>query len=356
MFTRCVCGLSIIILAVLPTLSLSQTGSRTGFIVGQIDAHFDVSSQGSATYSIPIHGPAGTAGLQPAISLSYSSQSPASSVGIGWSIEGMHVISRGSKNLRIDGQVSKINFDQNDALYFNGQRLIPISSSTDYTEFRTQVDDGSRIRAYHISAKGPQSFTVETKSGLKIHLGKTDQSRINAGSDILAWVSETVTDTLGNYIEFRYLKNNKGDFNIKRILYTGNESGQSPYASYNFEYVDHDFSPVTYLSGRELSRNKQLKSITTRFKDRVMYGYELQHKKANGSDGFILTSITQYGADGKSLPPTVFEYSKTSPNWKTQDSWQDSLPNLSGSNNLADSVKIVDINKDGMADFLYATM
>ncbi len=63
---------------------------RPGSLVGD----FKVTSAGAATYSIPIQSSPGTAGMQPSISIDYSSQSGQSVIGKGWSIGGLSLSCR----------------------------------------------------------------------------------------------------------------------------------------------------------------------------------------------------------------------------------------------------------------------
>lgn len=360
MITRRYWGIRYFLLLLATALAMESAYSSNSenVAVGQIDAVFDVSSQGSATYSIPIITPPGTAGLTPSISLTYNSQSPSSSVGIGWTVEGLHVITRGPKNLGQDGKITRVQFTEDDAFYFNGQRLIPTATSRDnsYIEYRTLIDDGSRIRGFNFTNQGPSEFEVKTKSGLTILLGNSAGSRITLDGKVLAWVCETIEDTLGNYIQFSYLQNNNGDYNIDQITYTGNRSQDiSPYAAIEFTYSENPHPIESYFVGYKIVRSKVLERIETRFNDQPMFEYRLEHSRATGSDSFKLDSVTQYGADGKSYRPTKFTYSETKPEWKTPTEWQNSLPSLSHSNVLADSTKLVDLNGDGLSDFMYAS-
>src|SRR5262249_12705625 len=82
------------------------SGANAGQQVpGSIEGKADVSLSGSATYTIPLVVPPGSAGTSPKLSFSYDSQSPAGPLGAGWSIGGLSRITRGSKNLRTDGLI-----------------------------------------------------------------------------------------------------------------------------------------------------------------------------------------------------------------------------------------------------------
>src|SRR4051812_19572207 len=95
--------------------------------VATIPGNFDVTFGGSATYTIPLKLPPGSGGVQPRLALSYDSQAGGGPLGAGWSIAGFSVISRGPKNMKLDGVVRGVVLDDSDALYLDGQRLIPLS-------------------------------------------------------------------------------------------------------------------------------------------------------------------------------------------------------------------------------------
>jgi hypothetical protein len=65
-------------------------------------AEFRVDESGAATYSIPLYGVPGTAGVTPQLSLNYSSQGGDGPLGKGWSIGGVSAISR--CRARLDAQ------------------------------------------------------------------------------------------------------------------------------------------------------------------------------------------------------------------------------------------------------------
>ena len=71
--------------------------------VGRINGEAGVSPGGASTYSIPIFCPPGTNGMQPSLSVNYSSQSGYGCLGWGWEIFGLSSISRTSKTFYQDG-------------------------------------------------------------------------------------------------------------------------------------------------------------------------------------------------------------------------------------------------------------
>ncbi|MHB8573684.1 MAG: SpvB/TcaC N-terminal domain-containing protein [Candidatus Dormibacteria bacterium] len=55
---------------------------------------FSVDDHGAFTYTVPIAAPPGTAGMVPALSLDYGSQTGNGLEGLGWSLEGLPAIGR----------------------------------------------------------------------------------------------------------------------------------------------------------------------------------------------------------------------------------------------------------------------
>ena len=93
--------------------------------VGSTAGQASVSLAGGATYSIPIFTPPGTAGMQPNVSLVYSSQSGNGIAGYGWNISGLSAITRVPHTIYHDGAVKGVDF-VDDRFALDGQRLINI--------------------------------------------------------------------------------------------------------------------------------------------------------------------------------------------------------------------------------------
>jgi hypothetical protein len=139
--------------------------------VGSIPGSFDVILSGSASYSIPIKIPPDAAGTEPKIQLVYDSQSIGGPLGAGWYIAGLSIITSGPNGQFTDNMIDAVRLEDSDALYLDGQRLIPVSmtgsGAARTIEYRKALDDQSRIRQV-----GPDLnssvFKVQTKGGLTI--------------------------------------------------------------------------------------------------------------------------------------------------------------------------------------------
>ncbi len=124
----------------LPFLMCSNVWAVTA-PVGAIPAEFQVDAMGGADYTIPIVVPAGTAGMQPGLSLNYDSHGGDGLLGMGWSLGGLSTITRCPATLAQDGFAGGVNFDVSDRFCLEGQRLIAINGGAyggNGTEYRTE--------------------------------------------------------------------------------------------------------------------------------------------------------------------------------------------------------------------------
>ena len=85
---------------------------NTGLAVGKTPGSLAVG--GSAGYSIPIEIPAGTNGMEPSISLNYSSGFSDGVMGMGWNIGGISAITRTNKTIYNDSKSDAIRRDLTD--------------------------------------------------------------------------------------------------------------------------------------------------------------------------------------------------------------------------------------------------
>ena len=255
--------------------SLLLGGASTVHAGGQ----FAVTDGGTAAYSYPIAVPPGIAGMAPKLSLSYSGNGINGPVGFGWSVQGLSAITRCPATIATDGAKRGVSFGPTDKLCLDGQRLIqtdandtPLGTQTDDArglatgsrEYRTEKDTYARIRAYGIAngadTNGPAYFKVWTKSGQIYEYGAgpsadpNTQALINAqGKSVAAvWAVARISDTLGNYIDFKYEQRDVTwgsgptaagapghEWNISEIQYTGS-AGQLPSNKIVFSYEDRE--------------------------------------------------------------------------------------------------------------------
>lgn len=230
----------------------------------------NVRDSGAFKYSIPIDVPPGIAGMTPELTVQYSSNSSNGLLGKGWAVSGFSTIHRCSKSIVQDGLVERVKFNSQDQYCLDGERLILISGvhGEEGAEYRTEIDDHSRIYSYDSSQEGAGWFKIITKQGEIYEYGNTTLSKVDieAGGPVSRWLINKIEDTVGNYLNFIYYNNvSTGEFYPTRIDYTGHEGRNiSPSNSVRFFYdLDRNDKKVGYTQGRPNTTSVLLSSIKT---------------------------------------------------------------------------------------------
>lgn len=345
---------------------------------GYTQGGFGVSDGGAATYSIPFVIPAGTAGLQPKIGLSYSSQNGNSFVGLGWSLSGLSSITRSSKTRSQDetadaAQQTKavslgINYNKSDRFSLDGERLVlsPESVNTsiafddnygnDQTVYFTEQNSFTRvILNENSSTQSPQFFKTQTKSGLIFEYGNTTDSRVVDPTKNVAyqWLVNKIEDRKGNYMTFSYIQNStSGEVYPDEINYTGNVAGGLlPYNKIKFVWENRpDKSSVYGIRYQQKNTyQKRLKCVQIYYQTTLIREYKLSYKPSPTQ--FSLLEQVQE-CDGSSpqvcFEPTTFDWSNIELNLGTPIEVTSAVPN----NSPASTEKKLfgDFNGDGLTD------
>lgn len=246
----------------------------TGPLVGTLPGEFAVDNRGSANYSVPLWTPPGRQGMQPKLSIGYSSGGGNGILGIGFSLSTgfPQAITRGRSILARDGVTRGVTFTTNDKFYLDGKRLICVSGTygTPGSSYRTEVDSFVTITTN--AGTRIESFIVTDKSGTRLTFGTTDSANayqpgiVNGAADTLAYTYalRKVEDTLGNSVEFFYTTETlSGEYVLSRIEYTANSAlsisaSNRVIFSYSVTRTDKTFA---YVCGRRFAHNKRLESI-----------------------------------------------------------------------------------------------
>jgi hypothetical protein len=132
--------------------------------IGRTEGAWNVTDNGEAVYTIPIFTPSGTAGLTPALAFSYSSNKGNGALGVGWGISGLSRIERCPSIVASNGSTRDVRGDMLDRFCLNGNQLKYFAGAA-YgqagSEYRGEVDDFSRIKAFGSAGAGPAYFIVE---------------------------------------------------------------------------------------------------------------------------------------------------------------------------------------------------
>ncbi len=351
--------------------------------VGSIPGSFDVSLSGSSSYSVLIKIAPGTAGTQPQVQLNYDSQTIGGPLGAGWSLGGMSAITRGPKDKFVDGIPDAIKFNDGgstvltdqDALYLDGQRLIPVrgpkgSGPDRQVEYRKANDDFTEIVQFGPNL-GHSYFRARTKGGVTLVFGNPailasptgNPSQLdatirldNGAGPILLFAESAAIDTAGNFIAFHYQSNGFGDYNVSEIDYTGHgrindraviAADRDPFASLTFAYEKASRPMELYVGGHLLKKDQRLTDIYSCVSDVTLIfpfnckstaaaaggsvhqtaHYKLDYSETQTASRFVVNAIHMFGEDDAiELQPTRFTYSEANPGWnKAQITFPDGL-------------------------------
>lgn len=287
---------------------------------------------GAATYTVPIQVPPGRAGLQPALSLSYSSRGGNGVAGLGWSLSAGSSIQRCPRTIGQDGVVRGVRLDADDRLCLDGQRLVTAPNSRPYgsdrAEYRTEIESFSKVTQSGSLANGDVCFTVQQKNGRTLTYGCMPVAQPACAGGVaprvqpsgksveLSWLLSRVEDPTGNTMEFCYESGaDASEVLLKTIAYTGSVRAgataavAAPSRSVLFDYEARPTDwrandrSSSWLAGGGLQQSKRLTTIRTYSPDsqNPARQYELDYRD-------IAATELQYSyTSGRSLLRRVFE-------------------------------------------------
>ena len=303
-----ICNNIIVLLAILTFPQLLHAA-----IPGVSSSELIVDQNGKVNYQIPITVPPGTAKMQPTLALNYSN-SGNGLIGLDWKLSGLTTITRCSAKKIRDGFFGGINFDANDRFCINGQRLIAIDGiyGANGTEYRTEIDNFTKVISYGNQDSGPAYFKVWTKSGQILEYGNTEDSRIEVqGQDhVRIWAVNKISDTASNYQTIRYLENNsEGSFMPDTIHYTGNsQTNLAPNAKVQFIYEARYDETSAYSTGSFVQLNQRMSHIKTYVGPVLVKDYRLTYNGNGPANQSYLVQLQECDGSSQCLPAIFLEH------------------------------------------------
>ena len=297
---------------------------------------------GSARYTYPIEIPAGTAGLAPTLSLSYTSHARWSTTGYGWSLTGVDAIERSAK-------CGVPTLDEHDTFVWRGQELVVDNNGI----YHTQKESFARIE--HIGEGATSSWLVTLPDGVQYHYGSTDNSRImtHERADIVhRWALERVVDPNGNYYTVEYLHDDaSAAYYPQTITYTQNDAAPLPaHRTVHFLWQPRPDVRTSYAEGTRRTIALRLASVESRVDGALFARHELSYTLGVGGKS-LLNAIRLVGSDGVTAQaPTTFRYSKGKPRFGDAESYGDGLGMYISTASNGASKMLIDINGDGLTD------
>jgi hypothetical protein len=323
---------------------------------------FAVTSTGGANYKIPIVAPPGTAGMVPALSLEYSSETGGNAngwlgaglVGVGWSLAGLSAVARCPQTVAQDSALGAVTYTGTDRFCLEGQRLVAINGAygADGTVYGTEVESFSLIISHGSAGNGPAWFEVHTKSGQVLQFGNTTDSRILAQGTNTArsWAVNKVSDTKGNYFKVTYQNDTtNGQAYPLQINYTANDSASlAAYNSVQFVYATRpDITPI-YHAGSLMQTTMRLTDVQTYTGSTLVADYQLLYQQGSATGRSQLAKVTLCGAGGVCLPATTFT-------WQNGTTTPTVISNVASANGtlVGSRPYLADFNGDGRTAILW---
>lgn len=275
------------------TLPVSATVDKSK-VVGEIAITSGTTSIGARTYTVPIEIFPGMNGHQPSLSLNYNSQSGSSILGTGWMLGGQSMITRGSRSLYYDNDVSGVELKNDDALFLDGMRLIKYAS--DAAEMYYETEQGNIKVKCHCSGDVIKYFEVFYPDGNKGIYGyqSNDCNRVT-------YPVTSLSDLFNNTISYAYDFSNNFYY-IKKISYNN--------ASVDFYYDSRTDLNIVYSGGIKTVLNKRLSRINCSVNNNATGEYRLSYNTYK--NGVSLLSEIHYISGGKSYNPIRLYYGEDS--------------------------------------------
>lgn len=303
---------------VFPALSMNATNYN-----GPTPGTASVSG-GAAVYSVPIALPPGRAGMQPDVSLQYSSKSGYGIAGVGWSLSAGGSVSRCASTLAQDGENVSVTYSTaTDKLCLNGQRLMAVSGVYGQagTEYHFEMDNYTRIFQRSASMNNALSyFEVIHPSGAKTYYGNYNSGDnatvVPVGVDTpLTWLQSRSEDVSGkNHISYTYSNWGTGETTLTKISYTG-DGVTDGNRNVQFTYEANAKPKRQYMWGGYTSSTMRLKQIKTYYGSNLITEYSLGYSVSASSGRELLTTLQECGKSPSEMckEATTFSYSEDAP-------------------------------------------
>ncbi|KZN37856.1 hypothetical protein N480_14025 [Pseudoalteromonas luteoviolacea S2607] len=309
-------------------------------------------SGGGATYSIPIELTAGRAGMQPKVSLNYSSRSGGGLAGKGWSLSAGSSITRCAATYAQEGYSRNPQYSNSDRLCLNGQKLVLVSGQYGQSgaQYRTEMDSFALITQSGALNSSYSFFSVKYKNGHVSAFGASSNSRDirSQNKGPYAWLIDYTRDaTNNNYIHYDYVEYGNNEKLLDKINYTGNSSSSEGIHNIHFEYEQASDPTTKYHHGMSYENTQRLKRITTKHGTLQTREYTLAYNTSKASGLDLLASVELcYGTTGGyCLPKTTFD-------WADQATKvRGTFVNINAGKSIASVLPNGDRNGDGARDW-----
>lgn len=301
---------------------------------GTLPYSADVSATGNAVVNVPLQPAPGVNGLQPNLSLHYSSSRfqkrmteslPEDTLGYGWRLGGLSSIRRCVVN---QPSGSKILLDETDALCLDGEPLVLVSGThwEDGAQYRTLRDSFRLVELQMIShdLTGDRvSFVVKNPNGSTSEYGVEGGSSLRVDVDhstpvYLGWSINKLTDAFGNTMEYKYHQDGIEGINYPLEITYGNQGD----AKIEFQYGTRTDAPPVPIQDIQQEQLVLLHHIRVHLDGNLLREYKLisEEEPADPEQDHYrrlkqvqLCAYDEVGSGRQCLTPLEFGWKYTDP-------------------------------------------
>ncbi len=297
---------------------------------------------GNVSFSLPVAVPAGRRGVQPSVSLTYTSQKGNTTCGIGWEVT--------SSSIQRSTKRGIPKYDDNAdtfVLFANGgaQELVKIASG----EYRFKIESAFSKITYSSGY-----WLMTDKGGNKYYFGETTDSKQQNTRGTFSWHLCKQEDAHGNTIEVAYVQD-EGQIYPFKIQYSGNEIQQDTHAfEVAFILETRTDKNINYVRGAAVVTGKRVKEIQVKVSGEPIYKYALDYTQSSSTSRSLLTSFQLKDPEDTALLPAVTPSYQVKPASITGHAGYSDLPTYFTIDESDHGVRLADLNGDGLTDFVWA--
>ncbi len=265
------------------------------------------SNYGDAGFSITLDILQGRNGMQPQVSLAYSSSIGNGVLGKGFDINFESAIT-------IDTRKKLPEYNENDIYMLDGTQLRLINKYNDYYEYELKRKTGYQIirryNPYSNESDKIDYWEVISSNGVISRYGLEENSTVGQGDKIFTWYLTKIVDQNQNFVEYKYF-NDSGYVYIDDIVYTGHEEESGSY-HVKFEYEGRLDIRIDARSGQAVSCQKRVKTIKSYYQSEASLFREYVFNYKEGlSESSLLEKFSVYSSYNKDSPNErdSYEYS-----------------------------------------------
>jgi RHS repeat-associated protein len=301
-----------------PTRPVVPDPSPPAVMIGGTSGAFAVTDRGSSSYAIPIVVPPGRGGIEPSLSLRYTSSSANGALGLGWSLDGLSLIAVCGETYAMDRFASPTG-----EFCLDGQRLVPVPGEPG--EYRTAIDTFAKILAqFDSSESSVTGFKVFSRDGRILTYGGLGTSAVVPNTlPISAFGLRLIEDRSGNFLRVTYrqipstdsLTNLVAELVPDSITYTGHGSLDGDReVIFNYDQNGRtDFLTGWRAGGFPMQRSQLMTSIEVRAQNQLVRSYELGYTLSQRQNHLtsIRERLSEVACDqlmSLCKPATTFEY------------------------------------------------